>query len=545
MKVIQGKSASKGLAIGKVYYYKKKQEMTERRYIKDEEIDDELKRIDTALSEAKDQLTELYVKAVKEVGEKDAQVLEIHKMMLEDEDYLDSIKNTIKDEKVAAEYAVSVAGEQFAKTFAEMDDEYMQGRAADVRDISGRLLDCLTGNSAELGEGEEAFILVADDLNPSETIKLDKTKLLAFVTSSGSISSHTAILARNLGIPAIVQAGEELDVNFSGQLAIVDGYKGNFYVDPDEITLTTMQNKKADEDAHKELLIQLKGKENISLDGHTVDIFANIGSPSELDIVLQNDAGGIGLFRSEFLYFETNTYPDEEMQFKAYKTVLEGLKGKKVVIRTMDIGADKQVDYFNLDKEENPALGLRGVRLSFERPEVFKTQLKALYRASAYGNLAIMFPMIASIWEVDEAKRFVKEAQTELKNEGIPFDEEVEIGIMIETPAAAIICDLLAQEVDFFSIGTNDLTQYTLAVDRQNQKIERYVDTHHRAILRLIREVVEQGHKYGAWVGICGELAGDLSLTLEFLRMGVDELSVSPAKVLELRREVRMTRVSK
>ncbi|MDR1951939.1 MAG: phosphoenolpyruvate--protein phosphotransferase [Elusimicrobiota bacterium] len=545
MQVIQGKSASKGLAIGKIYCYKKKQEMVERRYIKDNEIDSEIERLNEAVKQAKEHLAQLYQKAVKEVGEKDAQVFEIHKMMMDDEDFLDSIIAIIKKERVAAEYAVSVAGEQMAKSFAEMNDEYMQGRAADVRDISDRLIDCLTGYSDDTDNQVGQFILIAEDLNPSETIKLDKTKLLAFVTAKGSVSSHTAILARNLGIPAIVQAGDDLDKINDGQMAIVDGYKGNIYVDPDDVTLTTMQKKKNDEDTVKELLIQLKGKDNVSLDGHRVDIFANIGSPGELDLVINSDAGGVGLFRSEFLYFETNTYPDEEMQFKAYKTVLEGLKGKKVVIRTMDIGADKQVDYFNLDKEENPALGLRGVRLSFERPEVFTTQLRALYRASAFGNLAIMFPMVASVWEVHEAKKFIKDVQSELKKEGHKFDEEVEVGIMIETPAAAIICDILAQEVDFFSIGTNDLTQYTLAVDRQNQKIERYVDTHHRAVLRLIREVVEKGHKYGAWVGICGELAGDLSLTQEFLRMGVDELSVSPAKVLELRREVRMTRVTK
>ena len=545
MKVIQGKSASVGIAIGRIYFFKKKQLLVERRYIKDSETDAELKRLDDALLESKRQLQELYEEALKQVGQKDAEVFEVHQMMLEDEDFLDALKSAIQNDRVCAEYAALTAGDDFAKIFSEMDDEYMQGRAADVKDIAGRLIGCLTGSSEDFAKQTESFILVANDLTPSETIKLDKTKLLAFVTSEGSSSSHTAILANNLGIPAIVQAGDELDESSNGQIAIVDGYKANFYVDPDDITLKTMLQKKADEDKNKALLLDLIGKENISLDGRRVDIFANIGSPSELDMVIKNDAGGVGLFRSEFLYIGINTYPDEEMQFNAYKTVLEGLKGKKVVIRTMDIGADKKVNYFNLDDEENPALGLRGLRLSFERPEVFRTQLRALFRASAFGSLAIMFPMVASVWEVNEAKKFIAEVKDELKKEGQAYDDKVEIGIMIETPAAAVICDLLAQEVDFFSIGTNDLTQYTLAVDRQNQKIERYVDTHHRAILRLIREVVEQGHKHGAWVGICGELAGDLGLTREFLRMGVDELSVSPAKVLELRRQVRLTQVTK
>ncbi|MDR2708614.1 MAG: phosphoenolpyruvate--protein phosphotransferase [Elusimicrobiota bacterium] len=545
MKIIQGKAASKGLAIGKIYLYKKKQDAVKCQYLKQDEVDAELKKLDDSLAKAKEQLKELYDKAVAQVGQKDAQVFEIHQMMLEDEDYLNDIHSMIKDDKFVAEYAAFVTGEKFAKNFAEMDDEYMQGRAADVRDVSSRLINCLMGGEDALIGMEDKFILVADDLNPSETIKLDKSKLLAFVTLQGSVSSHTAILARNLGIPAIVQADEPFDDSIDGKLAIVDGYKGNFYIDPDEVTLAMMNKKKIDEDETKALLLTLKGKEDITLDGHKIEIMANMGSPSEIEMIIDSDAHGVGLFRSEFLYLETHTYPDEETQFNAYRKVLEALKGKKVVIRTMDIGADKQVDYFNLDKEENPALGLRGIRLSFARSDVFKTQLRALFRASAFGILAIMFPMITSPWEIDEAKNFIEEVKDELRKEKHVFDEDVEIGIMIETPAAAVTADVLAKKVDFFSIGTNDLTQYTLAVDRQNQKIDRYVDTHHPAVLRLIANVVVAAHKEGAWVGICGELGSDLTLTKEFLRMGIDELSVSPAKVLEVRRQVRMTKVTK
>jgi phosphotransferase system enzyme I (PtsI) len=543
MKVLQGKSASQGIAIGEAYFYNRDQKAAELVLVEDTEA--EFEKLQKSLEKAKNQIDGLYQKALKEVGEKDAAVFEIHKMMLEDEDYQSDIENKIKNQKNCAEYAVYSTGEEFAKNFLEMDDEYMQARAADIRDITLRLVDCIIGREQASLDRNDPFIIAAKDLNPSETMKIDKTKLLAFVTQEGSVSSHTAILARNLGIPAIIQIGTELDESINGETIIVDGYKGNIYISPDAITLKTMMQKRDEEDEQKKSLLELKGKENITLDGRKVNICANIGSPADLALVLNNDAGGVGLFRSEFLYLETNTYPSEEMQFKAYKTVAEGLNGKQVVIRTMDIGADKQVNYFNLDKEENPALGLRGIRLSFERPEVFKTQLRALYRASAFGNIAIMFPMIASIWEVHEAKKFIKEVKAELRSENIAFNNKAEVGIMIETPAAAVICDLLAQEVDFFSIGTNDLTQYTLAVDRQNQKIERYVDVYHRAIMRLIREVVEKGHKYGAWVGICGELAGDMSLTQEFLRMGVDELSVSPAKILPLRKHIRQISVTK
>ena len=484
--------------------------------------------------------------AVKEVGETNAEIFEIHIMMLDDEDYNESIRNIIETQKVNAEYAVSETAVNFSEMFASMDDAYMQARAADVKDISNRLISCLTNGETETENSDEKMIVCADDLAPSETVSLDKDKVLAFVTAFGSSNSHTAILARNMNIPAVIGAGEEFLKSIKdGDQMIVDGHTGEVFVSPDGETLSRLKAKQAEDDRKKKLLEELKGKENVTLDGTKINIFANIGGVGSIGAVLANDAGGIGLFRSEFLYLESEDYPTEEEQFNAYSKVLESMAGKKVIIRTLDIGADKQIDYFNLEKEENPALGFRAIRICLTRPEIFKTQLRALYRASAFGELGIMFPMITSVSEVEKCLSMCEEVKKELDSEGIKYNGNTEIGIMIETPAAAVISDKLAPLVDFFSVGTNDLTQYTLACDRQNAKIESFVDTHHEAVLRLIEMSAKNAHKNGAWIGICGELAADLSLTEEFLKMGIDELSVSPPYVLPLRERVRNINLKK
>ncbi|MBQ9427989.1 MAG: phosphoenolpyruvate--protein phosphotransferase [Clostridia bacterium] len=538
MVVYRGKGVYGAVAIGKVSIYKRQTAKIERVGIGDPE--QELARVAKAKERAVRQLTAIRDKALKEVGEVDAEIFEIHIMMLDDEDYNESIKEIIETQKVNAEYAVSVTSDNFAEMFASMDDAYMQARAADVRDISNRLIACMGEDAGDVGSGSDKVIVCADDLAPSETVSLDKEKVLAFVTAFGSSNSHTAILARNMNIPAVIGAGEDLLKEIKdGQMMIVDGYTGEIFVDPDAQTLSKMQAKQEDDEKKKRLLQELRGKENVTLDGRKIKIFANIGSVDSIDAVLASDAGGIGLFRSEFLYLESEDYPTEEEQFAAYKKALERMEGKKVIIRTLDIGADKQIGYFNLEKEENPALGFRAIRICLTRREIFKTQLRALYRASVFGDLGIMFPMITSVSEVEQCRKACEEVKSELLSEGLPFNEKTEVGIMIETPAAAVISDKLAPLVDFFSVGTNDLTQYTLACDRQNAKLEAFVDTHHEAVLRLIELAAKNAHEHGAWIGICGELAADLTLTETFLRMGIDELSVSPPYVLPLRQKVR------
>lgn len=542
MKQIQGKGVCGGVAIGRLRFFEQRQRIITQTNVPDETA--ECERFAKAHTLALSQISELYEKALKEVGEKEAAVFEIHQMMLEDEDYLDSIRGIITDQSVNAEYAVSLTREEFARMFSEMDDAYMQGRAADVRDISDRVLDCLEGKCADMTIGNEPVIIAARDLTPSETIQLDKSRILAFVTCCGSSNSHTAILARTLGLPAVIGAGDGLEEKHDGELVIVDGFTGDVYIRPDEDTLAALRKKQEDEAARQAMLEAYKGKPNKTLDGKEVLVYANIGSVSELELVKRYDAGGIGLFRSEFLFLDSADYPGEDVQFAAYRKVAKEMGEKHAIIRTLDIGADKQIGYFNLETEENPALGLRGVRLCIERPDVFKTQLRALLRASAFGNIAVMFPMVASVWEVHEAKKMLETVKEELKKEGRKFNEKMEVGVMIETPAAAVISDLLAQEVDFLSIGTNDLTQYTLAVDRQNAQLDRYCDPHHEAVVRLIKLVVENGHANNAWVGVCGELAGDPAMTETLLKLGVDELSVSPPKVLELRKRISECRVA-
>lgn len=537
MITIQGKSVFGGVSIGKLMFYKRNEKVIKREHISD--ADAEWKRFEAAKGQAVDQLKELYEKALEDVGEANAMIFEIHQMMLEDLDYLESIENIIRSQEVNAEYAVATTADNFAQMFASMDDAYMQGRAADVKDVSERVLDILCGVSAGVKEMTEPCIIAADDLAPSETVQLDKSKVLGFATMYGSANSHTAILARTMNIPAVIGLGETLSSQYDGKMAVIDGFTGILYVDPDEETLARMQEKRAKDLEQKELLNQLKGKENVTRSGQKINIYANIGNVSDLGAVLKNDAGGIGLFRSEFLYLENSTFPTEEQQFAVYKQVAESMAGKKVIIRTLDIGADKQVDYFNLDKEENPALGYRAIRICLTRPEIFKTQLRALYRAAVYGNLSIMFPMIISVSEVKKIKEIIAQVQAELKAEGIPYKEDVELGVMIETPAAVMISRELAKEVDFFSVGTNDLTQYTLAIDRQNQKLDTFYDPHHPAVLAMIKMAADNAHAEGKWIGICGELGADLELTEEFLKMGLDELSVSPALVLPLRKRIR------
>lgn len=539
----KGKGVYGAVAIGNISVFKRQELSVKRTHVDDSEA--EKARLEAAKELALEQLGEIYEKALKEVGETNAQIFEIHMMMIEDDDYNESIENIIEGQRVNAEYAVAVTSDNFAEMFSAMDDSYMQARAADVKDISNRIIANLSGGGAA-GAASDSMIVCADDLAPSETVSLDKDKVLAFVTAHGSSNSHTAILARNMNIPAVIGAGDEFLARINdGDRAIVDGFTGDIYIDPDEETLAAMQAKqKADLDK-KALLQKLKGKENVTIDGTKINIYANIGGVDNIGAVLLNDAGGIGLFRSEFLYLENSDFPTEEQQFGAYKKVLESMAGKKVIIRTLDIGADKQVDYFNLAKEENPALGYRAIRICLTRPEIFKTQLRALYRASVYGSLGIMFPMITSVSELEEILAVCDEVKAELKEQGIAYSDKTELGIMIETPAAAIISDRLAPMVDFFSVGTNDLTQYTLACDRQNPNLERFCDTHHEAILRLIEMSAENAHKHGAWIGICGELAADTTLTETFLRMGIDELSVSPTFVLKVRDAVRNTDLSK
>lgn len=538
MKTYQGKSILKGTAIGKILYYSKEEQMVQRKSIDDPEA--EWKRYEDAKAQASEQLNALYEKALKEVGEQGAAIFEVHGMMLEDDDFNDSIKNMIKNQKVNAEYAVATTGDNFSMMFAQMEDEYFKARSADIKDIAERVVGILQGRHTAGDLGDEPVILAARDLAPSETVQMDKSKLLGFVTELGSANSHTAILARTMNIPALIgiPVSQELD----GRMAVIDGVKGELIVDPDEETLAYYQGKKDEEKKQRELLQQLKGKEDVTLDGKKIRLYANIGSVGDVARVLANDAGGIGLFRSEFLYLEKDTFPTEEEQFQAYRTVAETMAGKKVIIRTLDIGADKQADYFNLAHEDNPAMGYRAIRICLDQPEIFKTQLRALLRASAYGNIGIMFPMIISVKEVQQAKQYVAEIKAELDEKGIPYGD-VELGIMIETPAAVIISEQLAKEVDFFSIGTNDLTQYTLAIDRQNAKLDNIYDSHHPAVLEMIRMTVENGHKGGCWVGICGELGADTTLTEDFLKMGVDELSVTPGSVLPIREIIRNTSV--
>ncbi|MBD5111552.1 MAG: phosphoenolpyruvate--protein phosphotransferase [Ruminococcaceae bacterium] len=544
MKKYQGKGVYGAVATGKISLFKKPD--TEVKRIRIDDTDNEKTRFEQAKTLAIQQLREIYDKALKEVGEANAAIFEIHQMMLDDDDYNDSINNIIESQSVNAEYAVAVTADNFAEMFAAMDDAYMKARAADVRDISNRLINNLSGNVSVENDSDEKVIICANDLAPSETVSLDKEKVLAFVTAHGSSNSHTAILARNMNIPAIIGAGDEfLSEIKDGDEAIVDGYTGEIFVDPDEETRAKALEKQRADEEKKRLLQELKGKENVTLDGRKINVYANIGGVENIGAVLLNDAGGIGLFRSEFLYLENSDYPTEQQQFAAYKKVLESMAGKKVIIRTLDIGADKQVDYFNLKKEENPALGYRAIRICLTRPDIFKTQLRALYRASVFGNLGIMFPMITSVSELEKILAICDEVKAELKEQGVEYSENVELGIMIETPAAAIISNKLAPMVDFFSVGTNDLTQYTLACDRQNPDIEQFVDTHHEAILRLIEMSAENAHKHGAWIGICGELASDTTLTETFLRMGIDELSVSPTFVLKVRGAVRSIDLSK
>lgn len=544
MKKFQGKGVYGAVALGKISIFKKADAAVKRVRITD--IDNEKTRFEQAKTLAVEQLQEIYDKALKEVGEANAAIFEIHQMMLDDEDYNDSINNIIDSQSVNAEYAVAITADNFADMFSAMDDAYMNARATDVRDISNRLINILSGNVSIENESDEKVIICASDLAPSETVALDKDKILAFVTAHGSSNSHTAILARNMNIPAIIGAGDEFlsEITDGGEV-IVDGYTGEIFVDPDNETRTRLLEKQRTDEEKKRLLQELKGKENVTLDGRRINVFANIGSVSDIGKVLANDAGGIGLFRSEFLYLENSDYPTEEQQFNAYKKVLESMAGKKVIIRTLDIGADKKCDYFNLKPEENPALGYRAIRICLTRPEVFKTQLRALYRASVFGNLGIMFPMITSVSELEKILAICDEVKAELKEQGVDFSDNVELGIMIETPAAAIISDRLAPMVDFFSVGTNDLTQYTLACDRQNPDIEQFADTHHEAILRLIEMSAENAHNHGAWIGICGELGADTTLTETFLRMGIDELSVSPTFVLKVRDAVRGIDLSK
>ena len=534
MEMYTGKSIFKGIAIGKILFYQKGEQPVKR--VKIEDTAEQIKRYEDARAKAAEQLQGLYEKALKEVGEANAAVFEVHQMMLEDDDYIDSVVNIIETQQVNAEFAVATTGDNFAKMFAEMEDDYFKARAADVKDISERMVNILSGNESGGAIGDEPVIVVAEDLAPSETVQMDKEKLLAFVTRLGSANSHTAILARTMNIPALIEV--DIKEEWNGKMAVVDGYTGTFYIDPDEETLKKMQEKKEEDIKARELLQELKGKEDVTVDGKHIKLYANIGGVKDVASVLANDAAGIGLFRSEFLYLEADNYPDEEAQFQAYKTVAENMAGKKVIVRTLDIGADKQVDYFNLDHEENPAMGYRAIRICLDRRDIFRTQLRALLRASAYGNIGIMYPMIISVDEVKEIKKIVESIKAELTEKGIEYGE-VEQGIMIETPAAVMISDLLAEEVDFFSIGTNDLTQYTLAIDRQNSKLDNIYDAHHPAVLRMIQQTIENGHKAGCWVGICGELGADMTLTETFLKMGIDELSVSPTFVLPIRKLIR------
>ncbi len=540
MQCFQGKSVYKGIAMGPIVVLKKNDYQVKRTRIEDTEA--EVKRVDEALKASQEQLQKLYDKAVREVGEASAAIFEVHQMMLEDEDYLEAIQNMIRTEQVNAEYAVAVTGDNFAEMFASMDDDYMKARSADIKDISERLVRNLSGQGDVDLSSIEPSVIVADDLSPSETVQMDKDKILAFVTVHGSTNSHTAILARMMNIPALIGVKMDLEAFQSGMTAVVDGFQGIVTFDPDEETKVQTETKMQEEAEKLKLLQELKGKENVTLDGRKINIYANIGSVGDIGYVMENDAGGIGLFRSEFLYLGRNDFPTEEEQFQAYKQAVQMMAGKKVIIRTLDIGADKQVDYFNLGNEDNPAMGYRAIRICLRQPKIFKTQLRALLRAAVYGNLSIMYPMITSTEEVKKIYEIVAEVEEELKAQEIQY-KIPEQGIMIETPAAAIISDKLAEMVDFFSIGTNDLTQYTLAIDRQNEKLDEFYNPHHEAILRMIQMVVDNAHKCGKWAGICGELGADATLTEQFVRMGLDELSVAPSMVLKLRKIVREMKV--
>ena len=539
MITIQGKGVSTGVGIGPLYFFQRQTSEIPRYTVAD--TDAEWHRFKGAQTGAIEQLGDLAEKARAEAGDEAAMLFETHQMMVEDLDYEEAIEQRITEEKLNAEAAIADTAEQFAAMFEAMDDTYMQARAADVKDVSRRLLDILAGNVAGGIASDAPVVLAADDLAPSETVQLDKSKILGFITAGGSGSSHTAILARTMGIPAIVGVGGALKPEYAGRQVILDGATGNVVIDPDDMTRDKLMKKREEQLRLQRLLETLKGQPNVTKDGKSIRIYCNIGSPEDVHAVQVNDGGGIGLFRSEFLYLNCEDYPTEDQQFQAYKQVLADMDGKEVIIRTLDIGADKQIGYFNLPQEENPAMGMRALRICLTRPEVFRTQLRALYRASAFGKLRIMFPMVTNIWEVREAKRLCEEVKRDLKQEGIPYGEDVEIGIMIETPAAVILSDRLAKEVDFFSVGTNDLTQYTLACDRQNNDLGRFFDPHHPAVLRMLKMVADNAHKNGIWVGICGELGADLTLTETFLAIGIDELSVSPRAVLPLRNAVRMT----
>lgn len=541
MKEYKGKSVFGGIAIGRIKVYNKSEQQVKRVHIDDTEH--EKKRYYAAVDKAAMQLQKLYDKAVKEVGEANAAIFEMHQIMLTDDDYKESVENIIDSQHVNAEYAVAQTGDNYAAMFAAMEDEYMRGRSADVKDISERLINILSGFNASSMVSDEPVIIVAEDLAPSETVQLDKDKILSFVSVKGSVNSHTAILARTMGIPALIGTPVIPDNDIDGKMGIVDGNSGCLYVDPDNEKLGYYRKKQDEQLKQKELLQLLKGREDITIDGRKIKLYANIGNVKDVMTVKANDAAGIGLFRSEFIYLERDTFPTEEEQFNIYRTVAENMAGKPVIIRTLDIGADKQCDYFNMDKEDNPALGMRAIRICLTRTEIFKTQLRALYRASAYGNINIMYPMIANMWEIDRIKEIEKEVRDELKQQGIDIGD-VQTGIMIETPAAVMLSDELAEKVDFFSIGTNDLTQYTLAVDRQNPKLDSFFDPHHPAVLKMIKMVVDNAHKAGIWAGICGELGADTSLTREFLKMGVDELSVSPGRILPIRKIILDTDVS-
>ncbi|MBE5900159.1 MAG: phosphoenolpyruvate--protein phosphotransferase [Lachnospiraceae bacterium] len=542
MIVLEGKAVFEGIAIGKLFVYKKKEQTVKREKVQDAAA--EIKRYEAAKDLAIEQLQALHEKAVKEVGEAGAEIFEAHQFMVDDGDYIDSVKNIIETENVNAEYAVAQTGDIFHNMFLEMEDEYFKGRATDVKDITERIINCLKGGSSGDIDSDEPVIVVADDLAPSETVQMDKEKILSFVTVHGSANSHTSILAKTMNIPAIIGCDIPLTEEVNGKLAIVDGFEGKIYIDPAQDVLAEKKKLLQKELDKKELLEQLKGKDNVTLDGQHINLYANIGNTKDLGLVLQNDAGGIGLFRSEFIYLGSDDYPTEEEQFAIYKQVAQAMAEKKVIIRTLDIGADKQADYFNLPKEENPAMGLRAIRICLTNPEIFKTQLRAILRASAYGNISIMFPMIISVEEVKRIKEIVEEVKKELDEIGLPYDKDIELGVMIETPAAVMIAEELAREVDFFSVGTNDLTQYTLAIDRQNQNLDEFYDAHHPGLLKMLKMIVDGAHKGGAWAGICGELGSDLSLTKEFLAMGYDELSVSPGRILPLRKVVLETDVS-
>lgn len=540
MQELKGKSVFGGIAIGRISVYNKDESTVKR--VKIEDTAAEVKRFEEAKETAKEQLQALYEKALVEVGEVNAMIFDVHQMMLDDLDYVEAITHMIENQGINAEYAVATTGDNFSNMFAAMDDDYMKARAADVKDISNRVVKILQGKKDSVLDGDEPVILLADDLAPSETVQLDKSKVLAFVTRHGSTNSHTAILARTMNIPALI--GVKFEENVDGKFAIVDGYNGRVYVEPTDDVVKEYESKKQEAEEKKRLLQELKGQENITLDGKKIKLYANIGGVADVASALQNDAEGIGLFRSEFLYLESDTFPTEEEQFQAYKTVAENMAGKKVIIRTLDIGADKQVDYFNLDKEDNSAMGYRAIRICLTQPEIFKTQLRAIFRASYYGNIGIMYPMIISVSEVQRIHAIVDEVKAELDAQGLPYGD-VEQGIMIETPAAVMMSAELAKEVDFFSIGTNDLTQYTLAIDRQNPKLDDFYDSHHPAILRMIQMVIENGHKEGCWVGICGELGADITLTETFLKMGIDELSVSPSMIFPVRDKIRSTDTTK